>query len=419
MQSIESKDAEIQLETQSNLEHKATQTSAELDASKEYNYSIDELFRLKKFLFKAESILNQLLLVRNKSNEIDQSECKRLGRLFRLDYQFNQLITFHEFHSYGSNRSPAGLWNTVAVFWCKNRVSQLLYCREKISSNLAIENGLYILGTENGTLLIYDLTDRNQSKSNLNLPDLQIAGVDKNRMVSSSFSTLFLPENLHRSRIVKLSSLQSDEKFKKTIKLFSLDECGNLLIWSLEKVKNQNLSLDAKLGKGMSPLGKFKMTLYESLELKNILLSRDFKLATGHTFSTFEKTNDSDLDYLVPVLDQSWQLWVAHFENNTTFKKLFKLPVNLSNSVLSIDLCPADQKLFLVASSDGTVTLFDLETVQALYVWQLSAGIVKVSWLNCELHRCFLALNNSNQLLVYDLNHELHRPVQTIESDLK
>lgn len=427
IQSIERKDAEVQLEIQSTLDHKSTQTSAELGgASQEnhYNYSIDELFRLKKFLFKAESILNQLLLARNRSNEIDQSECKRFGRLFRLDCQFNQLITFHEFYGYDSSgpKSSAALSNTLAVFWCQNRINQLLYCREKISSNLAIEAGLYVLATQNGTLLIYDLTDRNPIKSNLNLPDLKIAGVDKSRMVSSSFSTLFLPENQHKSKIVKLSSLQSDENFKKTTKLFSLDEAGNLLIWGLEKVKNQNLSLDCKLGKGMSPLSKFKLTLYESLSLTNILSSRDFKLADGYTFSTFEKATNpvGSFDYLLPALDQSGQLWVQHFKNNTTLKKSFRLPINLSNTVLSIDFCSADPTLFLVVSSDGIVTLFDLEIVQPLYVWQLQPGIVKASWLNCEGHRCFMVLDSSNRILVYDLNHEpLHQPVQTIASDVK
>lgn len=427
VQSIESKDAEVQLETQSNLDHKQTQTSAELDHSKEdhYNYCTDELFRLKKFLFKAESILNQLLLARNQSNEIEQAECRRFGRLLRLDSQFNQLITFHAFQGFGENssnpktRPSNALSNTLAVFWCQNQISQLLYCREKVSSNLAIENGLYVLGTENGTLLVYDLTDRNQIKSNLNLPDLQIVGVDKRRLVSSSFSTLFLPENLHKSRIVKLSSLQSEANFRKIIELFSLDECGNLLIWHLEKVKNQNLSLDCKLGKGMSPLSNFKLSLYESLDLKSILSSHNFKLAINFAFSTFEKVANSDgnFDYLLPVLDQNGELRVLHFENKTTLKKSFKLPINLSNTVLSIDFCSFDQTLFLVAASDGTVTLFDLEIIQALYVWQLSPGILKANWL--KRRHCFVVLEASNQILIFDLNYELRQPVQHIEAGSK
>ena len=290
-----------------------------------------------------------------------------------------------------------------------------------MSPNLAIENDIYVLATENGTLLIYDLADRNQSKSNLHLPDLQIAGVEKSQMVSSSFSTLFLPENLHQSRIVKLSSLQSDENSKRITKLLSLDECGNLMIWCLEKVKNRNLSLDCKLGKGMSPLSKFKLALYESLSLESILFSRDFKLAAGYTFSTFAKANNADdnFGYLLPALNQSGQLRVVHFAHGTTLKKSFKLPTSLANTVLSIDFCCSDQTLFLVVSSDGMVTLFDLNIERALYVWQLSPGIVKASWLNCELHRCFVVLDNINRILVYDLNHELQQPVQTIASGSK
>lgn len=426
LQSTESRDAEVQLETQSNVEHKQIQTSAELDHSKEdhYNYSTEELFRLKKFLFKAESILNQLLLAQTKSNEISQAECRRFGRLLRLDSQFNQLITFHEFRGYGEDpdepktRSSNALSNTLAVFWYQNQISQLLYCREKVSSNLAIESGLYVLGTENGTLLIYDLTDRNQNKSNLNLPDLRIAGVDKRKLVSSSFSTLFLQENLHKSPVVKLSSLQSEANFKKIVQLFSLDECGNLLIWHLEKMKNPNLSLDSKLSRGMSPLSNFKLSLYESLDLKSILSGQDYKLAVGFTFSTFERANNSDgnFDYLLPALDQSGELRVLLFENKTTLKKSFKLPVNLTNNVLSIDFCPSDPTLFLVASSDGTLTLFDREITQALYVWQQSPGIRKANWLKCQHFYCFVVLETSNRILVFDLNHELHRPVQSIEA---
>ena len=224
IQSTDSKDIEIQLENQLNLSEKSIQTPCELHSKTTDNYgnSIDELLRLKKFLFKAESILNEL--IQSKLNFEINDELGKFGKLFRLDYQFNQLITFHNYNDLTTFKQS----NTLIVFWYRNKPNKVLYCRERVSSSLAIDNGIYVLATQNGTILIYDLTNRNQAKSNLNLPDIKIDGVNKENLVSSCYSTLFLHENLHQSRIVKLSSFKKNENFRQQIKLASLDEQGKI-----------------------------------------------------------------------------------------------------------------------------------------------------------------------------------------------
>ena len=394
VQSISSKDAEIQTENQSNYDEKHVQVPCELNYSEiEEHSSIDELIRLRKFLLKAENILNQVIT--KQRNEISANDLRKFGKLIRLEQQFNQLITFHNYDDSTTFKAS----NTLIVLWNQNTINQVLYCREKISSCLAVERGAYVLGTENGTILVYDRTTGNQNKSNLNLPDLRIDGLVKDCLISCSFSTLFLSENPHKSRIVQLADVKRDESFKQMIKLLSLDESGIMSIWNLEKVKNLNLSLDNKLGKGMTPLSKFRLNLSESLDFKKILSISD------QVFATFELINHTD--YLLPVDNE-----IIYFENNT-IKRKFKLTVNLSNSISSVRY--NNGTLFLAASSDGTVTLFDVTIVKAIYVWQIP-GIIKLNWLN---YLCFAVLDSKNKLSIYDLNQQLAEPIQCILDDSK
>lgn len=404
IQSIECKDVEIQLEKQLNLIEKSTQTPFELKSNQDNHFSsINELFRLKKFLLKAENILNQVL-TKSKEIEYKAEDLKKFGHLFKLDYQFNQLISFHSFNdlAYRMNYS-------LVIFWDQNQTRQVLFCREKVCSSLEIENGIFILGTENGTILIYDITNRNQIRSNLNLPDIKIEGLNKEDLTSCSFSTLFLNENIHKRKIIKLDYMTDNDSLSQSFKLISFDEQGNLLVWKLEKLNNLNLSLDPKYGKGMTPLSKFRLNLTESFNFKELLLKNEIKLNASFIFSSIEKISSDDLDFLVPISNDNHKPEIIYFENKTTLKRKFSS--NLSNPISFIDNM---HRLFLTASEDGFVNLFDLDIEKSIYIWQLN-NLVKLNWLHLEFCCCFVALDSRNKIRVFDLNSKLAEPVEVIE----
>ena len=166
----------------------------------------------------------------------------------------------------------------------------------------------------------------------------------------------------------------------------------------------------------MSPLGKFKLVISESLNLIKLFTTNERKLKSNFIFSTFEKIKNldtSNFDYLIPMIDENQVLQILHFENNVIFKKSFKLPINLSNSISTIQ---SFAKLFLTASLDGTLTLFDLNVVKAIYVWKLD-GLIKCDWLNVVDYYCFISLDNKNRISIYDLNQKLEEPIQIIDGD--